>query len=134
VAFLAGYAVTVLGTWWLSQQKGSLDETFYSSLSLNVIVMSIAAYILLRELGVALARRERVARWIRSASALGLGAYLVHALVLELLARGSFGVILDGRAMHPAFAIPLTALVAFSLSLVLCSGLRRVPVVRILVP
>ena len=134
VVFVAGYAVTVIGTWWLSEQKGALDEYFYSSMALNVIAMAVSAYIILREFGIALSGRERLVRWIHITSVLGLGAYLVHALILELLARGSFGLILDWSAMHPIVAIPLTALVAFPMSLAVCAGLRRIPGVRLLVP
>ena len=134
VVFVAGYAVAVIGTWWLSEQKGALDEYFYSPMTLNVIAMAVSAYILLREFGIALSGRERLVRWIHITSVLGLGAYLVHALILDLLARGSFGLILDGSAMHPIVAIPLTALVAFPMSLAVCAGLRRIPGVRLLVP
>jgi surface polysaccharide O-acyltransferase-like enzyme len=134
--FALGYVVTVFGTEWLSAEKGSLDEYFYSYVSLNVMLMSICGYLFLRECGVAWARRSgaRLSRSIEAVSALGLGAYLVHALLLEMLARGSFGFVLDGVAFHPAAAIPLTALLAFGASLLICRLLRAVPGVRALVP
>ena len=68
------------------------------------------------------------------------GALIAHAIcptVAQYLLAGHCSeepFILNGTAMHPAVAIPLTAIVAFAASLMVCRILRGTPGVRILVP
>ena len=70
---IAGAAVTVGGTAWLSQQRGALAQTFYNYDSPNIALMSTAVFVLFRYLlGVSdeRSRRQRfsgVAKWSREA-------------------------------------------------------------------
>jgi surface polysaccharide O-acyltransferase-like enzyme len=135
--YLLGWGVAVIGTYRLTIRSGSFDETFYSYLALNVIAMSVSGFVLLGRLGRRLDELPRSAR-CRSiliwASTLGLGAYLVHAMVIELLQEGWLGWDLDPTTMHPAIGIPLISTLAFGISLVIAWVLRQIPGVRIIVP
>jgi surface polysaccharide O-acyltransferase-like enzyme len=135
--WIVAYAITAIGTWRMTERAGALDETLYFYLSPNVIVMSVAAYLLLREAGRWIEARgpdSAAVRGLALASALGLGAYVIHAAMLDLLEAGSFGIALGATRFHPALAAPLSAAAAFSLSLLLTAVLQRIPGVRALVP
>jgi surface polysaccharide O-acyltransferase-like enzyme len=137
IAFLIGYAITTVGTYLLAAQAGHLDEYFYSNLSPNVIVMSIAAFVLLREWGIDLEKRLPIShfmrRFLRLASAATIGIYLIHMMVLEVLACGVLGFTLGPLAFHPALAVPLNALVVFLLSLAATLSIQRIAALRWLV-
>jgi surface polysaccharide O-acyltransferase-like enzyme len=118
VLFLSGYFTTMLGTYVLSlQNSGELSEYFYSNLSLSVIPMSIAAFILLREWGLRLQRSTAesalIHRLITLASSASFGIYLVHMIVLELLTTGVLGFALGPTIFHPLLTIPFTSVIVF---------------------
>jgi len=135
--YLLGWGVAVIGTYLLTSRSGALDETFYSYLALNVIAMSVAGFVLLGRLGRRLDELPRgagarsVVVWV---STLGLGAYLVHAMVIEVLQGGWLGWDLDPVAMHPAIGIPLISTLTFGISLAITWVLQQIPGVRIIVP
>jgi surface polysaccharide O-acyltransferase-like enzyme len=135
--YLAGYAAATAGTYLLTRRSGTLDESFYAYLSMNVIAMSIAGFVLLGELG----RRLHVARhaarsrrWLATCSVLGLGAYLVHAMVIEALQAGWLGWELGPLTLYPLVGIPFVATLVFGISLGITAVLRWIPGLRIIVP
>jgi surface polysaccharide O-acyltransferase-like enzyme len=135
--YLTGYAVAAAGTYLLTRRAGALDESFYGYLSLNVIAMSIAGFVLLGELGRRLDEAPRTARWrsaLATCSVLGLGAYLVHAMVIEALQAGWLGWELGPLTFYPLIGIPVVAALAFGISLGITALLRRIPGLRIIVP
>ncbi len=135
--FLIGWSVAVIGTYVLTERDGALNEFFYSYLALNVILMSVAGFVLLGELGRRLDSASHAAplrRAIVLCSTLGLGAYLVHAMVIEALQAGWLGRDLHPLSMHPAIGVPLISTIVFGISLVITWMLQRIPGVRIIVP
>jgi surface polysaccharide O-acyltransferase-like enzyme len=137
MAFLIGYAITTIGTYALIARAGKLDEYFYSHVSPSVIVMSISAFILLRDWGSGLEERLSVSNFMRRffalAGAAALGIYLVHMIVLEVFANGVLGFTLGALVFHPALAVPLSALVVFLLSFAVTLLIQRIPPLRWLV-
>jgi len=135
--YLLGWGVAVIGTYRLTSRSGSLDESFYSYLALNVIAMSVGGFVLLGWLGRRLDELPRSSRcrgilvWV---STLGLGAYLVHAMVIEVLQGGWLGWNLDPVALNPALGVPLISTLTFGISLVITWVLRQIPGLRIIVP
>jgi len=134
--FAAGAIVTAVGTYVLTAQNGGrLDEYFYSHFSPGVVLMSIAAFVLLREAGMALENvRPEVARLITVASTASFGIYLVHMMVVELFSSGLLGFSIGASAFHPALSIPVSAAAIFLGSLMLAVVLRRSSTLRWLVP
>lgn len=136
---LAGCAViTMLGTYMLSVRAGRLDKFFYDSFSPTVILMSMASFALLRNFGTALAERAdrhpALIRRITYASELSYGVYLVHALVIVILESGRLGFSVDPLRYPPIFAAPMIAIVVSVLSPMLTGLLRRVRILKWLVP
>lgn len=81
---IAGAAVTVGGTAWLSQQRGALAQTFYNYDSPNIALMSTAVFVLFRYLLGVSDERSRRQRFSGVAK-VSFGIYLVHVFFLMLL-------------------------------------------------
>lgn len=128
----------MLGTYMLSVRAGRLDKFFYDSFSPTVILMSMASFALLRNFGTALAERAdrhpALIRRITYASELSYGVYLVHALVIVILESGRLGFSVDPLRYPPIFAAPMIAIVVSVLSPMLTGLLRRVRILKWLVP
>jgi len=136
---LAGCAViTMFGTYLLSARAGTLDKFFYDPFSPTVILMSVASFALLRNFGTKLAERAdnhpELVRRITYASELSYGVYLVHALVIVILESGRLGFSVDPMRYPPIFAAPIIAILVSVFSLMLTDLLRRVRILKWLVP
>ncbi len=127
VAFVGSVLVTIalVGLTATLFRWGSPGRYLYGFLSPPVIVMSVAAFVLLRVAGRRL--RGRGARVAASLSALTFGVYLVHPLVLYPLAR-HVPLPQDLPGFLAVFALQLVATTAGSLLLTVV--LRRIPGVR----
>ncbi len=134
--FLSGWALTAAGTWWLTVQHGGgvFDGLFYEYFAANVLLMSVAVFLLGRNARLPLAPDGWGHRWLRKASASALGVYLVHALVIDLLKSGQLGVRIDETSLPPLLGVPLFAAIVFAASLAIVLLLKRVPIVRETVP
>lgn len=135
-AFTAGLAVTAGGTYYVTVLRGGgeFDGSFYEYYSANVVVMSVALFLLLKSSRALHASSPRLRGALRSLSVLVLGIYLVHAMLIDVLKSGRLGFELDASAVHPAAGVPLFALVVFAASALLVALLRRIPIVARIVP
>jgi surface polysaccharide O-acyltransferase-like enzyme len=126
--------VAMFGTYALTNHDhGRLDEYFLWSLSLNVIVLSLAVFVA--------SQYARWPNWLTSGagrssgvlvklSGASLGVYLIHPMVLEVLGRLD----IDATLVHPLVGIPLTLAAAVTISFVAVLLMQKIPLVRRLVP
>ncbi len=136
-AFLwaAGAAATVAGTFYSSLGATQYNGFFYDFLSLNVILASAAAFVLLRWLAQArFFDSPRVHAITRSLAAATFGIYLIHILVIEILKDRIPVLHISSFIGNPVWSIPLTTTLVFLLSYLLIIGLQKIPVVRRIVP
>ncbi len=86
-------AVTALGTWWLSVQKGAHDQTMFVYFSPNVVLMTVALFSWLRwfDWSTFADRFPKFDQWIHHFAGLSFGVYFIHALVLDILKNGYIG-------------------------------------------
>jgi surface polysaccharide O-acyltransferase-like enzyme len=131
VGVILAVAVTFVGTNLLSAQAAPIDTYFYSYFSPPTVLAAICGFFLLKDLG---QRLGKVGAWVRTVSAASFGIYLIHIFVVELLRKGFIGLRLYSWLGPSAYMIPLTALVTFLLSFVFVFVLRKVPVLKQLVP
>lgn len=131
LALLAGFAATAGGTWYLTVVRGggAFDGLFYEYYSVNVLVMSVALFLLLQSV-----RPGRFAPHLRAASALVFGVYLVHAMFIGLFKSGRLGFELSATTLHPAIGVPLFAAAVYAASCLAVMLLRRIPLVARIVP
>jgi surface polysaccharide O-acyltransferase-like enzyme len=124
-------AITFIGTNVLSAQAGSLDAYFYSYFSPPTVLATIGGFFLLKDLG---QRLGKAGGSVRTISATSFGIYLIHIFVVELLRKGILGLRLYGWLGPSAYMISLTALATFFLSFLFVFVLRKIPVLKMLVP
>ncbi len=135
--FGAASLFAISGTYALSGPKHVVDESLMEPLAGNVIVMSVTACLLLRHIGESLfTAGALLGEWrdrLRQASALTFGIYLIHPLILDLLARFG-GLPLDPLPHNPVWYVPFVATMALVSSALSVAVLRIIPGVRSVVP
>jgi surface polysaccharide O-acyltransferase-like enzyme len=128
----------MFGTYLLSVEAGTLDKFFYDPFSPTVILMSAATFALLRSFGQDLAEggdsHPNLVKHITRASELSYGVYLVHALIIVILESGRLGFTVDPMRHPPIFAAPIVAVVVSGFGLLITGLLRRVRILKWLVP
>ena len=126
-------AVTGFVTFLMSSEPGVLDETFYEALRPNIVVMSFAAYLWLKDCDFAAlqARMPFLNRIIRIVSGTSFSVYLIHVLILQMLIQH---VGLQALTLTPVFGILATTAVTLVLSVLVTTLMRKVPVVRFFFP
>lgn len=130
---LLAVAFTAASTYLLTAAAdGSYQPLFYEYYSLNVVVMSVAVFVLGARGGGqgGGAGSDRRAGWWRAASERVFGIYLVHVVVLDVLKQGVLGFTLDESTGHPVVAVPVLAATTFAASWAVVMVLERLPGVR----
>ena len=129
--FLAGFAFT-FAVFYLDLPPQNNELPFRSYPSLNIILMSIGAFILLKAAG------ERIPSWLARLSNLvspsSFGIYLVHSVILTLMAAGWESLGFKTAAGHSLLVIPLVAVITFLLSWGITAIMRKTPILRTIVP
>ena len=104
---------------------------FRSYPSLNIILMSLAAFVLVREIG------ERVSDTVDQISILvsraSFGIYLIHPMLLRWLTLIWENLGFDPATGNSLIVIPVVTLIAFLLSWAITSILSKIPYVRTIV-
>jgi surface polysaccharide O-acyltransferase-like enzyme len=134
--YMIALLVTIAGTYLLLRKSGQYDSYFYEFLSPNVIIMSLAAYLILRWLPYE--RIYTLLPWLhRSISvvcATSFGVYMVHVMLLSILKSGRLGFVLSGASLAPGVGIVLTFLIAMPASIGIVFLLQRIPILKFLAP
>jgi surface polysaccharide O-acyltransferase-like enzyme len=122
VAYLIGVAITFYQTYDLSIKNNAPVEVAYNYFSLNVVVASVAAFVLLMRVRVD-GRYAKVFQWVGDRS---FFVFFVHVLVLERVASSGF---IEAVALSvPAVVVILaTAVATFFISLLIAAILRIFP-------
>lgn len=116
-------------TRWQSAATGKMVEFFWGSTSFSVLGMCVALFFCIH--GVSFGLRSR--RWLEVLAACSYGVYLVHIAVLWVMER--YGQPVLARFGSSLFlVIPAKTMLCYLLSLSLVWSIRRIPVVRSIVP
>jgi surface polysaccharide O-acyltransferase-like enzyme len=138
LAFMAGWAITALGTWRLTLANGgTFSGALYEYYSPNVAVMAAAVFLVIKSVPYL---NESGHSPVASAIVTGAGAsapgvYLIHAMVIAALQQGMIG----GVRISPYMAAPWLGVVLFAIIVIALSGAavviaRRIPGLRIIMP
>lgn len=134
-ALLVGAILTVGGTWYLTRQKqGLLDQALYSYFSPNVLLMSLGIYGLFR--GSPRLSAWQAPPWLLSVSQSSFGIYLCHPLLMALALNTTTvrQFKLENVLLGAWWGIPVCSGLIFGLSLILVLLLRRLPLLKAMVP
>ena len=133
--WVVGTFVTVEGTYLLTIGSGAYNGIFYDFVSMNVIIASGAAFILLRRIAQAgIFTSLRVQAITKSLAAASFGIYLVHILVVEILNDRIPVFHLNSFIGYPLWSVPLVTAIVFLVSFLIVRGLQKIPVIKLIVP
>lgn len=127
--FVLMVGVTFAGTYILSEYSNNYNAIPYEYLSANVVFMSIAFFLFIKNKYQNNNKRELpiLFRFINNTS---FGIYLIHILILYLLEKNLLGFNLTASFIHPIIGIPLTSLICLIISFCCVFVIQRLPVIK----
>lgn len=120
------------GTYVLSARFHSFQQLFYENMSPNVVFYAAAFFIVVKYCP--LFSGDCTNSGFRSAISLfskaSFGIYLVHPIFIDVLYHGRLGFVLRGDVFHPAYMIPVVALIVYILSFITVFAVQKIPYLR----
>jgi surface polysaccharide O-acyltransferase-like enzyme len=132
----ASFVCTVFGTWLMTYPLSGLQQSnyFLGYLTVNVIVGSVALYLLLIKVKPTWPGINHPLRpLVHAISNNTLPIFLFHVIILEIFERGLLGFKISYTTLSPIIEIPLLAVLTFLITLGLVLLMRRVPVLKKLI-
>lgn len=136
IVLVSSTIYTIYATYTATVEAGRLIGRYYSYESINVTLMTICVFIILKAIGElpALLSRPAIVNFFARLSKTGFGIYLFHIIVLTGLQKGEFGFTLSAYTFQPIYAIPLLALLVFLASFIIIALMQKIPILREIVP
>jgi surface polysaccharide O-acyltransferase-like enzyme len=135
ITWISGTLATIIGTYLMTRASGRFDGFFYDFLSLNVILASGAAFLLLRWAAEGGAfNSPRIHSVTRSLASGTFGIYLIHIIVIEVLGFGIPFLHVNAFMGSASWSIPLVSTLVFLISFFVVKGLQRIPIIKQIVP
>ena len=118
------------------KNEGLYDNFFVLNDSLNLIIVAVGLFLFFKSLDYELLFQKvpLLQKIVLYVSTCSLGVYFVHVLIIEELAGGRFGFMLNASAFHPLISIPAISLLVMALSVIVTMLLKQIPYVRNIVP
>lgn len=130
-----GALATVVGAYLMTQSSGKYDGFFYDFVSLNVILASGAAFILLRRISEAkIFISPKIHSITRSLATATFGIYLIHIIVIEILRYGIPFLHVDTFMGNAIWSVPLVSTIVFLLSYFIVAMIQKIPIIQKIVP
>jgi surface polysaccharide O-acyltransferase-like enzyme len=132
LAWILSLAACFWGTFFLCGYCGGFESLLYGSFSPNVVIYSVASFVLLRSAGNFLEKHvpPGFKVFIGAMAKASFGIYLVHPIVLDLLQKGWLGFALKPEMGQPSLTIPAISLIAFVSSFGFVLLIEKIPGVR----
>jgi surface polysaccharide O-acyltransferase-like enzyme len=127
--YILGGIYTMLATAALSAQAGDYVQYYYWYTRVNIVLMSLGAFIVLKWQGERIVS-VNIQTWLQRFAIASFGIYLVHVVVLTYLRRAGISAF-SGPAL---FTVPGVSLLITFISWVLVAIIQRVPFLRELTP
>ena len=118
-AGILSFGLTMAGTVWLTRVTGAHSTVFFDHASPTTVCAAAAIFVFAKYELTAL---PKWAAWLADRS---FGVYLVHALVLELLAERG----VDVLRFDPVWWTPVLAALVFAVSTVVAAVLKKIPII-----
>jgi surface polysaccharide O-acyltransferase-like enzyme len=118
--FIIGFVITIFGTYFLTTNKGQLDESFYVYLDPNVMACAIGVFLFFKQTNFS---GKYFKNQIQFISKYSYGIYLAHVLVLAALTR--IGMLWS--FISPIIGIPVTTILCLTISSIICYILNKIP-------
>jgi surface polysaccharide O-acyltransferase-like enzyme len=129
IVYVLGGLYTMYGTYSLTAQVGDYVQYYYWYTRINIVLMSVSAFVLLKKLGERIVN-EHAETWLRRFAQASFGMYLVHVIVLIYLRRADISAF-SGPAL---ITIPAVSLLITLISWAVVAIIQRIPLLRELTP
>ena len=120
---ILGVLVTILGTLYYSIKKGVATERFFNNLSVQVVAMSAALFVLMKS--IAPKCENSVKKIINNIRKDLFGIYLIHVIWIDIV-----GTLALRYCCSLIVTLPLITIIVFILSLITTKLIRIVPYLR----
>lgn len=118
-----GFIFTFLLSVWASWSAGKESGLFFENFTLNVMAEGIAVFVLCKKYYERIKINDRQKRILAALSTYSFEAYLIHALVIDVL-RNCFH--LHSLTFSPVLSIPVLSLLVFVISYLISGTLNRI--------
>ncbi len=128
-----GFAWTIVGTYFITYFiGGTLQYFFYDYLSVNVILASVALFMLLSKIPADYVQKRSLSanRLLRFISRSTLAIFLFHVIVLESLWNGYLGVRISILTINPILEIPLATVATLLICLLLLYPVSKISIFK----
>jgi surface polysaccharide O-acyltransferase-like enzyme len=127
--------ITIIGTYLLIRNSGQFDGFFYDFVSLNVILASGAAFLLLRWISErTFFTSANVQLSMRTLATSTFGIYLIHVIVIEVLRYGIPHLQISSFMGNAIWSIPVVSTIVFIVSFLIVHILQKIPILKHIVP
>lgn len=120
-----GFLATIILTAVFSVKGQKATELFYEYCTVNVMLESIMVFAVGKQSLAALHFSSKAKMLIVKLSKYSFGAYLVHAMVIELFSRLCG---LDALSFNPVFSVPVMGAVVFFISFAISAVIHHIPI------
>ena len=121
-----GFASTVLGCSFISIYDNAPNGVMYGNFTLNVMLESLGVFVFFKNLIDALKISERMQLIIARLSKYSFGAYLVHALIIEVLNK----IGLNTMSFNSVLSVISISAIVFVISFVVSYVCNHIPVLN----
>ena len=129
LAFIAGFLITVFGTYYETRATGKFSDFYYNYTALNIVLASGGLWVFFRYFFTK-PLPSILSKVFSSISSCGFGIYLIHILVLTKL---SILFKINCYYVSPYIGVPVTAILTFLASWVIIAIAKKIPVLKYLV-
>lgn len=116
---LLGVSVTGIATIWATSLTDFQNSLFFDIAAPNNLCAAAALFVFARQ------HLRSLPKWVAVPAKHSFGIYLVHALVIDLLADRGYHVL----TWNPVWSVPVLSAAVFAISLTLAALLRRIPLI-----
>ena len=116
---LLGVSVTGIATIWATSLTDFQNSLFFDFAAPNNLCAAAALFVFAKQ------HLRSLPKWVAVPAKHSFGIYLVHALVIDLLADRGFHVL----TWDPVWSVPVLSAAVFAISLTLAALLRRIPLI-----
>lgn len=118
--FVIGIAITIVGTYFLSNQKGKFTVDLYTYFSLNIVIAAVGIFLFFKQFKL---KNKLILKFRNFINRNSFGIYFVHVLVLYYLNKAG----INGAILSPKFGVFITTGLCLFISCIIIHLLKKIP-------
>jgi len=133
--WVIGTLITIFGTYLFTRNSGQFEGFFYDFVSINVILISSGAFLLLRWVSERKPFTSPNAQaMLRTIATSTFGIYLIHILIIEVLSSWIPFLHINSLMGNAIWSVLLVSTIVFTLSFLIVRILQKIPILKYIVP